>query len=48
MDENRDIESKEGYELGTWSFLKTGWWILHIIAVALVFYLGYLYAARIL
>jgi len=47
MEEHHDIESKEGYELGTWAFLRTGWWILHLVAIALIFYLGYLYGARI-
>ncbi|MGE5390738.1 MAG: hypothetical protein ACM3PE_06695 [Deltaproteobacteria bacterium] len=47
MEDHNDIETREGYELGTWAFLRTGWWILHLVAVALVFYLGYLYGARI-
>lgn len=31
------------YDLKTWGFLQTGWWILHILAIVLVFYLGYLF-----
>jgi hypothetical protein len=38
---------KDGYDLGTWSFLKTGWWILHVIAIVGFFYLGYLYGASV-
>lgn len=26
--------------LGTWSFLRAGWWVLHIAAIAIVFWLG--------
>ncbi len=26
--------------LGTWGFLRTGWWIVHITAIALIFWLG--------
>ncbi len=25
----------------TWEFLKSGWWVLHIIAIGLVFWLGH-------
>jgi len=32
---------------GTFSFLQTGWWIFHVIAIAGVFYLGYLYGSRV-
>lgn len=26
--------------LGTWSFLRPGWWILHVAGIALIFWLG--------
>ena len=26
--------------LGTWAFFRPGWWILHIAAIALIFWLG--------
>ena len=26
--------------LGTWAFLRAGWWVLHIGAIALIFWLG--------
>ncbi len=35
------------YDLKTWGFLQTGWWILHIVAIVLVFYLGYLFGPEI-
>jgi len=25
---------------GTWKFLKTGWWILHIVGIAAMYTLG--------
>lgn len=34
-------------QLGSFNFLRSGWWILHIIAIAGVFYLGYLYGGAI-
>ncbi len=47
-EENRsDIKSAENYDLGTFEFLKAGWWILHVIAIAAVFYLGWLWGGRI-
>lgn len=27
--------------LGTWAFLKTGWWVLHVVSIIAVGYLGY-------
>ncbi len=32
---------REKLELGTWGFLRSGWWILHIVAIIVVAYLGY-------
>jgi hypothetical protein len=28
-------------DLGNWAFLRTGWWVLHIIAILAVGYIGY-------
>jgi hypothetical protein len=47
MDEHNEVQTRDGYDLGTWAFLRTGWWILHIIAIVGLFYLGYLYGARV-
>jgi nitrate reductase NapE component len=42
--ENDEVKAGgEDYELGTFEFLKTGWWILHVVAIVGVFYLGYLF-----
>ncbi|MDP2859446.1 MAG: hypothetical protein Q8P50_15920 [Bacillota bacterium] len=30
----------------TWEFLKTGWWISHILAIVIVAYLGFLFWPR--
>ena len=38
---------REGYDLGTFNFLRAGWWILHIVAIVGVFYLGYLYGGSV-
>lgn len=32
---------REKLELGTWGFLRSGWWVLHIVAIIVVAYLGY-------
>ncbi|HEX3010718.1 MAG TPA: hypothetical protein VHQ70_01610 [Syntrophomonadaceae bacterium] len=45
--EGSELKTKDGYDIGTWHFLKTGWWILHIIAIAGIFYLGYIYGASV-
>jgi hypothetical protein len=39
--EGTELQSRDGYDIGTWHFLKTGWWILHIVAIGIVFYIGY-------
>ncbi|MGI5921558.1 MAG: hypothetical protein ACOX6I_07460 [Syntrophomonadaceae bacterium] len=41
--ENEEVKSRDEIELGTFEFLKTGWWIFHIIAIAAIFYLGYIF-----
>ncbi len=37
-----NVERRDEYQLGTFSFLKTGWWVFHVIAIVAIFYLGYL------
>lgn len=46
MEEN-EVKQEGRYELGSFSFLKTGWWVFHIIAIVAVFYLGYMFGAPI-
>lgn len=29
------------YDVGTWGFLGTGWWVAHVTALATVGYAGY-------
>lgn len=36
MDQIKKIDRN----LGTWAFLRPGWWILHIAGIALIFWLG--------
>ena len=43
MSEDTNVRHEDGYDLGTFNFLQTGWWILHFIAIVGVFYLGYLF-----
>ncbi|MGE5405160.1 MAG: hypothetical protein ACM3PP_09475 [Candidatus Saccharibacteria bacterium] len=40
---DNEIRETKTIELGTFSFLQLGWWVLHIIAIVLVFYLGHLF-----
>ncbi len=39
--ESSELKSQDGYDIGTWHFLKTGWWVLHVVAIGAVFYVGY-------
>lgn len=41
--ENDEVKHDSNYELGSFHFLRSGWWLLHVIAIAAVFYLGYLF-----
>lgn len=34
-------ESKKQIDLGTWGAFRAGWWVLHIVAVLVVGYIGY-------
>ncbi len=49
MDEERiqneslsQMATQDRYDLGTFRFLKAGWWVWHLIAIVGVFYLGYI------
>lgn len=46
MEENRN-QGMTKVDPGTFSFLQAGWWVLHVIAIAGIFYLGYLYGHRV-
>jgi len=43
MDENNEVKTANDYDLGTFRFLRVGWWVWHVVAIGIVFYLGYLY-----
>lgn len=45
--EGSEIKTKDSYDIGTFHFLKAGWWVLHIITISGMFYLGYLYGASV-
>lgn len=32
---------RDRMELGTWGTFRTGWWILHIITIVIVGFVGY-------
>ncbi|MGM9524752.1 MAG: hypothetical protein ACI3U1_00630 [Peptococcaceae bacterium] len=36
MDEIQKVDR----HLGTWAFLRPGWWIVHIAGIAFIFWLG--------
>lgn len=38
-----NVRGNTNMELGTFAFLRTGWWVFHIIVILAVFYLGWLY-----
>lgn len=43
MDYEKNETKTEGYDLGTFNFLKAGWWVWHVIAIVGIFYLGTFY-----
>lgn len=48
MDPNQEkdsLQTQDGYDLGTFHFLKAGWWVGHIIFIAVVFYIGWMMGA---
>ena len=34
-------ESRDRMELGTWGAFRTGWWVLHVVGIVVVGYIGY-------
>jgi hypothetical protein len=32
---------RDRMDLGTWGFLRSGWWVLHVVGIIVVAYLGY-------
>jgi hypothetical protein len=32
---------RERIDLGTWGMFRTGWWVLHVVGVVVVGYIGY-------
>jgi hypothetical protein len=41
------MDSPQGYDMGTFRFLKAGWWVWHVIAIVGVFYLGFVFGGSI-
>ncbi len=35
-----DQLNNDDRHLGTWAFLRPGWWIVHVAAIVLIFWLG--------
>ncbi len=36
-----DVKERKEVNLGTWATFQPGWWVLHIISIIVVGYLGY-------
>lgn len=36
-----DVKDKGEVDLGTWATFQPGWWVLHVISIVVVGYLGY-------
>lgn len=47
MENHDEVRTDNDYDLGTFRFLKSGWWIWHVIAIVGVFYLGWLFGGSI-
>ncbi|MDO4540792.1 MAG: hypothetical protein Q4B48_06830 [Syntrophomonadaceae bacterium] len=48
MDPNQEdsgIQTQDGHDLGTFNFLRAGWWVAHVIFIAVVFYIGWMFGA---
>lgn len=45
--ESTSMKNADGYDIGTWHFLKTGWWVLHVVGIAAVFYVGWLFGGSV-
>ena len=36
-----DEKLRNPIELGTWATFRTGWWVLHVVGIVIVGYIGY-------
>ncbi|MDA8442808.1 MAG: hypothetical protein M0Z55_10595 [Peptococcaceae bacterium] len=36
-----DEDIRDRIDMGTFGFLRSGWWVLHVVAIVAVAYLGY-------
>ncbi|WP_169738595.1 hypothetical protein [Desulfofalx alkaliphila] len=43
-----DIKERNSPDLGTWATFQPGWWVLHLISIIVVGYLGYYILAGIM
>lgn len=34
-------EVREQIDLGTWATFRTGWWVLHVVGIVVIGYIGY-------
>lgn len=34
-------ELRDRIDLGTWGAFRTGWWVLHVVGIVVVGYIGY-------
>ena len=44
---DNEVQTRDTYELGTFEFLKAGWWVWHVVAIGGIFYLGYLFGGSV-
>ncbi len=42
MDDHSE-KTIDSSDLGTWQFLRPGWWFLHAVSIIGLFYLGFLF-----
>ena len=42
-----ELKTKDAYDIGTFHFLKAGWWVWHVVAIAGIFYLGWLFGGTV-
>ena len=40
---DNELKTEDGFDIGTFHFFNTGWWIFRILVIDAVFYLGYLF-----
>lgn len=47
MNEEPNVSrSVNGHDLGTFNYLRVGWWVLHVVGIVAVAYLGYWYGTK--